>query len=103
MPFHWQNFVSFGGGIVVRVELYVIADEQIKMAIPIVIEKSTAGAPAILLLVQAGLARDIGEGTVSVVVKEDVVSPEAAEEIVPAVVVIVANADACLPSGASES
>ena len=86
-----------------RVELDVIADEQIKMAVPVVIEKGTAGAPAILLLVQACLASDIGERPVSVVVEEDVVAPETAEEIIPAVVVIVANADAGLPSGAPQS
>src|SRR5262249_60038439 len=46
---------------------------------------------------------DVGEGAVAVVVKKDVVAPEATEEVIPAVVVIVADADAGLPAGAGES
>ena len=86
-----------------RVKLDVVADEQIEMAVPVVIEKGTAGAPAILLLVKACLPSDIGKRAVSVVVEENVVAPEAAEQVIPAVVVVVANADAGLPSGASQS
>src|ERR1700722_9035107 len=73
------------------------------MAVAIVVEPGTACAPADLLVVNAGLARDVGEGSVAIVVKKDIVSPEAAEQIVPAIVVVVADADAGLPAGAGEA
>src|SRR6266704_1847201 len=91
------------GGSFFRVELDVIADEKIEAAVAVVIEPGTAGAPADLFVVDAGFAGDIGKGAVAVVVKEDVVSPEAAEEVVPAVVVVVADANAGLPAGAGEA
>jgi hypothetical protein len=47
--------------------------------------------------------RNVGEGAVAIVVKKNVVSPEAAEQIVPAIVVVVADADAGLPAGAREA
>ena len=85
------------------IELDVVADEKIQMAVAIVIEPGAARAPADLLVVDAGFARDIGERAVAVVVKQNVVSPEAAEQIVPAIVVVVADADAGLPAGARQS
>src|SRR6202030_14530 len=71
--------------------------------IPIVIEPRAASPPANLVVVDAGFAGDIRKRAVAVVVKENVVSPEATEEIVPAVVVVVAHADAGLPARAAQS
>ena len=73
------------------------------MPIPVIIEKSTTGAPAAFLLVEAGLAGNVGEGAISVVMEENVMSPEAAKEVIPSIVVVVAHADAGLPSESSES
>ena len=73
------------------------------MAVAIVVEQGAAGSPAELFVVDAGFAGDVGESAVAVVVKQDVVSPEAAEQIVPAVVVVVADADAGLPAGARQA
>ena len=73
------------------------------MAVAIVVEKSAAGAPAHLFVVDSGFARHVGKCAVAVVVEQNVVSPEAAEEIVPAVVVVVADADAGLPAGARQA
>ena len=87
-------------GVFVGIELDVIADEEIEMAVAIVVEEGAAGAPAHAFVVNAGLASDVGECAVAVVVKQNVVSPEAAEQIVPAVVVVVADANAGLPAGA---
>ena len=102
MPFHWQSGIVVGRRFR-RIELDVVADEEIEMAVAVVVEKGAAGAPAELLVVKAGLASDVGKGSVSVVVEQDVVSPEAAEQVVPAVVVVVADADAGLPAGASQA
>ena len=48
---------------------------------------------------QAGLLRDIGEGSVAVVAVESVLSVVGDEEIVVAVVVVVANAAGLAPAG----
>ena len=80
-----------------------MGDEKIEMAVAVVIEPGAARAPANLFVVKAGFASDIGERAVAIVAKEDVVSPEAAEEIVPAVVVVVADANASLPPGPREA
>src|SRR5262249_23098138 len=68
------------------------------MAISVVIEPCAPGPPANLFVVHARLARHISKRSISIVVKQDVLSPEAAEKIVPAIVVIVPDADAGLPS-----
>ena len=73
------------------------------MAVAVVVEPGAARSPAILFVVNPGLAGDVGESPIAVVVKQNVVSPEAAEEIVPAVVVVVADADAGLPAGARQA
>ncbi len=45
----------------------------------------------------------IGECAVAVVAEENVVSPERAKEVVPTVVVVIADADAGLPAAAAEA
>ncbi len=62
-----------------RIQLEIIANKKIKMAVPVVVEKSTAGAPAYLHLVKAGLVRHIGECAISIVPEKNVVSPETAK------------------------
>src|SRR5205814_986017 len=54
-------------------------------------------------LEDSGLRGDIGEGAVAAVVKKDVVSPEAAKQIVPPIVVVIADAHARLPAGAGQA
>ena len=73
------------------------------MAVAVVVEQGAAGSPAVLFVVDSGFAGDVGKSAVAVVVKQDVVSPEAAEQVVPAVVVVVAHADAGLPAGAPQA
>src|SRR5579859_1991121 len=73
------------------------------MAIAVVVQPRAASTPANLFIVNARLAGDIGKCAVTVVVKQDVVSPEAAEEIVPAIVVVIAHAYAGLPTRAGEA
>ena len=102
MPFHWQSGI-LGGRRFRRIESYVIAYEEIEAAVAVVVEPGAAGSPAVLFVVNPSLAGDVGESSVAVVVKQDVVSPEAAEQIVPAVVVVVADADAGLPAGAPQA
>src|SRR5215470_5287291 len=54
-------------------------------------------------MVEASLLGDVGKGAVAVVVKQNVVPPEAAEEVVPAIVVVIADAHPSLPAGAGET
>ena len=92
-----------GGGSFRRIELDVIADQEVEMAVAVVVKKRAPGAPANLLIVNSGLVGNVGERAVAVVVEQDVVPPEAAEQIIPAVVVVVAHADSSLPAGARQS
>ena len=73
------------------------------MAVPVVIEESTACAPANLCLIKAGFVSDIGKRAISVVAEKNVVSPEAAKQIIPSIIVVIANADAGLPTGTPQS
>ena len=91
------------GGWFVGVERDVVADEEVEVSVAVVVEEGASRAPAALVGVEAGFARDVSECAVAVVVEEDVVSPETAEEVVPTVVVVVADADAGLPAGSGEA
>jgi hypothetical protein len=53
--------------------------------------------------VEAGDECYISERAIPVVVKQNVVSPEAAEQIVPAVVVVIADKHSSLPARPSDS
>ncbi len=101
---HYRNVFPWTGCRTIRVwglswiESYVMADEKIKVPIAVVVEPGAARAPSDLFIVDTDLASDVGEGSVSVVVKQNIVSPEATEHVVPAVIVVVTDADASLPA-----
>ncbi len=73
------------------------------MAIAIVIQKCAAGPPAIFFIVHAGFLGYVGKSAIAVVAKQNVVAPETAEEIVPAVIVVIADAYPGLPACTRES
>ncbi len=85
-----------------RVQVDVVADEKVEVAVAIVVEPCTACSPMNFFAMETGLLGDIGEGAVAIIVKQNVVAPGAAEEIVPAVVVIIADANAGLPASTRE-
>src|ERR1700745_2554604 len=72
------------------------------MAVAVVIKKRAARPPAAVFLIKPRLARDIRESSVSVVMEENVATPEGAEQVIPSIVVVVAHANARLPTGSSE-
>src|SRR5207244_2291777 len=74
-----------------------------EMAVAVVVEKSAASAPANFIVVHASFFGHVGESAVAVVAEENVVSPEAAEKIIEAVVIVIADADAGLPAGARQA
>src|SRR5260370_41688058 len=73
------------------------------MAVAVVVEEGAAGVPAGLRLQQTGLLGDVGEGAIAVVAVEDVLAVVADKEIVPAIIVVIADAAALSPSCAGES
>ena len=75
----------------------VVRDEQIEVAVAVVVEEAAAGAPARLRVPEPRRLRHVGEGPVAVVAIEPVLAEERAEEILEAVVVVVADADAGRP------
>ena len=86
-----------------RVELHIVGDEQVKMAVAVVVEKAAAGAEADLCVQQACLPGYVGEGAVAVVSVKLVPAVVGAEHVFKAVVVIVANADTGGPAGIAQT
>ena len=107
---HHQSLVQararFRHGRGLRIEVDVVGDEQIEVAVAVVIDESAAGVPAVQPLSRcrgdAGLSRDVRERAVAVVVLQDAVAPVGDEQIVVAVVVVVADAHALAPAGARQ-
>ena len=82
-----------------RVEIHVAGDEQIQMTVTVVVQETAAGAPARPRSRDAGSFRDVRERAVAVVAVEHVVAPVGDEQIVEAVVVVVADATGLPPAG----
>src|SRR5271169_422926 len=72
------------------------------MAVFVVVDPGAAGVPACFgaRLEEAGTLGDVGEGAVAVVVIENVLAVVGDEEVVEAVVVVVADAAGLSPAGA---
>ena len=85
-----------------QVEVDVVGDEEIEMAVFVVVDPGAAGVPARFGagLEQAGAFGDVGEGAVAVVVIENILAVVGDEEIVIAIVVVVADAAGLSPTGA---
>src|SRR5216684_2274474 len=74
------------------------------MAVPVVVEKGTAGAPAgWTFLPEPGLLSHIGERPISVVAIEPILSEVGAEDVVEAVVVVVGDAHSAGPTYRSQA
>ena len=102
-----NSFVSTSSGLWKRccldIEVYVVGDKQIEMAVAVVVEKGAAGVPPCLRLQQARLLCDIRESSIAVVTVENVLAVVADKQIVPAIVVVVADTAALTPSAAGEA
>ena len=94
---------GFGVGRGLDVEVDVVGDEEVEMAVAVVVEEGAAGVPTGGGLEEAGFGGDVGEGAVAVVAVEDVLAVVGDEEVVPAVVVVVADAAALSPAAAGEA
>src|SRR4029077_10290970 len=78
-----------------RVErkLHVVGDDQIEVAVAVVVEPGSAGRPASGIF-DAGFVGDIREGSVAVVVEESAGRESGDVEILKAIVVEVSGGDA---------
>src|SRR5216683_2966269 len=92
-----------GSGRGGQIEIDVVGDEQIELAVAVVVNKGAAGAPGFSVAGNLGFLADVGEGAVAVVVVEDVFAVVRDVEIFPAVVVVVADAYALARPGVSQA
>ena len=74
--------------IALRRPLHIVADDEVQVAILVVVDPSGAGAEFFRSL-HACFLRDIGEGAVAIVVKEAALAVRGDEKIVEAVIVVV--------------
>ena len=80
-----------------QIEINVVGDEEIELSVAIVIEEGAACSPADSLSSDSCFLAYIGEGAVAVVVIQHVLAEVGDEQVVVAVVVVIADADALSP------
>ncbi len=86
-----------------QIHIDVVGDEQIEVAVAVVVDECAARVPARAFARHAGFLADIGESAVAVVVIENVLAEVGDEQIVPAIVVVVADANALSPAGVRDA
>ena len=94
-----HDALSPGAGAVDKIEVHVVGDHQIEMAVAIVVDEGASGAPGLAGAGDAGLLGHFGENSVLVVI-ETILAVVGDVKIFPSVVVVVAHADALAPTGA---
>src|SRR5712692_4716258 len=73
------------------------------MPVAVVVDEGTAGVPAFARAGDAGFFADVSKRTVAVVVVEDILAKVGHEEIVKAIVVVIADANSLAPAGMKEA
>src|SRR6266478_348515 len=95
-------FVLAGFLCAANVEIEVIRYEQIELAVAVVVDPSAARAPTGAICSHAGFFGDIRESAVPIVVIENVFAPVGDEQIVKAVVIVIADANSARPAGSKQ-
>ena len=85
------------------VEVHVIRDHEVEMAVAVVVHEGAAGAPGLAGAGDTGFVADVGESAVAVVVVQHVVAVVSDIQVDVAVVVVVTDAHALSPAGVSEA
>src|SRR5215469_9578388 len=76
----------------------VIGDKQVDVAVAIVVNESASGAPPLLLTPQSRASRYVREGSVAIVSIKNILAKVRTENVVEAVVVVIANANPRSPT-----
>ncbi len=95
--------IASGGRNRFEIENQIVRDEQIEASIAIIVDPGAARAPASALVPEAGCPGDVGERAVAIVAVERVLSPLRDEDIVEAVVIVIADGDSEGPVLASQA
>ena len=86
-----------------QIEVDIVGDGEIEFAIAVIVDEGAAGAPFLAGAGYTGLFGDLFEGAVALIVKEAIFAIARDVEVVEAVVIVVANADALSPAGGDEA
>src|SRR5947207_10743479 len=81
-----------------QIQIDVVSDEEIKFAVSVIIHEGAARIPAFSIATDASFVGDVSERAVSIVVIKHVLPKIADDEIVPSVVIVVADADTLSPA-----
>ena len=81
-----------------RVEIHIVGDEQIEVAVAVVIQKAASRSPALAAAGYARLLGNITKRAISVIAVQNVLAPVADKQIIESVVVVVADAAALAPA-----
>ena len=81
-----------------QIQIHVVGDEKVDVAVAVVIQKGAAGAPARARNRQFCLGGDVGEFSVAQVAIENVVAVVGDQHVGPPVVIVVGHADALSPA-----
>src|SRR5215469_18340697 len=97
-PFPAAIGVVTRGQGVLEGEADVVGNEEIQMAVAVVVHEAAAGSKSCLIVPKAGRLGHIGERSVAVIAVQGVLSKIGAKYVVKAVVVIVSDRDSTCPS-----
>lgn len=97
-----DSFVCATGGVRQRrgldVEIDVVGDEEIEMPVAVIVEKGAAGVPTGFGLEESSRGYHIGEGSIAVIAVEGILAVIRNEEVIPSIVVVIADTAALAPS-----
>src|SRR5260370_26026513 len=80
------------------IEIEVVRNKQIELAIPVVVDPGAARAPTGPVRAQSGFPGYVGKSAVPIVVVEDVLAPVSDEQILKPIVIVVANTTSGRPT-----
>src|SRR5450755_2178392 len=96
--------VLAGHRSVLQIEADVVRDEQIEMAVAIIVQECAPGTPTRrTIFPKAGLLGHVGKRAISIVAVEAVLSEVGAEDIVETIVVIVSDANGVRPANGPQA
>src|SRR5437868_1266717 len=106
---HDRNSLPDASGVLARlgrvgeIEVHVIDDGEVQLAVAIVVDEGTAGAPLFSCSGDTGLLGHLFEGAIALVVEEAVFAVVRDIDVAESIVIVVPNACPLAPSGGSET